>query len=129
MAKSFYQMYMQIKEDAMPPAPPPAGGMGGPPPPGGMGGMPPPGGDPMAGMGGPPGAPPGGADPNAHPKAIEVKASNWIDFLEKALDKLEGKATPDDTKKGQEDSGPPQEAPPEQPMPEAPPTEQPPVPS
>jgi hypothetical protein len=47
----------------------------------------PPGGDPMSGAGTP---------PTDDQKPIEIKAGNWLDFMEKALDKLEGKTNADD---------------------------------
>ena len=65
---------------------------------------------PMPMPGGPPGmtpppAPGGmGADPNAPQGPVKVKATRWLDFMEKALDKMDGKVNPDDVDKGEEES-------------------------
>jgi hypothetical protein len=94
MPLSLCQLYTKILNEAgeigAPPGNPPDSASTQPPaPPGGDPMTPPapPGGDPMSGAGTP---------PTDDQKPIEIKAGNWLDFMEKALDKLEGKTNADD---------------------------------
>lgn len=114
MKLSFNQMFEKVLREVgepmgTPPAAPSPGGMGAAPPgmppmPGGAPGMPPAGGMPPAMPGGPmPGAAPAGGSQQPPP---EIQATDWVDFMEKALNKLEGKPTSDDNtkQKGKQDA-------------------------
>lgn len=103
---SLHQLYTKmINEVGEPGSAPPM-------PPGGAT-APPPGADPMAGSL-PPGAPPN-SPPGGDQKPIEIKAGNWLDFMEKALDKLEEKPTADDNNNQDEDQDQQNQSPPNQP--------------